>query len=504
MSEIAKLAATPGIHALGWTLLHFCWEGAAVAAALGVALAVIPRRRAELRYAAACMAMALMAALPLVTFARLALETGSAGERMVLAGGGGVGVAPAGGSGIAETWAQRCEEGLDAALPEVIGFWLAGVLILLGRLNAGLWVTHRLRTRAEDSVSASLQTAMRRLAERLGVRRTVRLLHSAQVQAPTVLGWLKPAILMPVGCLAGMSAGQVEAVLAHELGHVRRNDYLAGVLQAVVETALFYHPAVWWVSRQMRREREACCDDVAAQVSGDRVAYARALTMLEARRGLQAIEAMSATGGNLKMRIGRILGVQETPALSRSAAVSLLAVALLGAGVLAGAVRAQTAKPSAAAAEHETVWQAWVNQDVRWIITPREKQAFLSLKTVDERQEFVKQFWERRNPTPGSAVNAYKQEYYRRIAYANQAFPAQGVPGWETDRGHVYILFGPPDEIHSEHPNGRADGAAAWETWHYREIRLGRKPGKILVRKDVTFKFVQEGKWLQLVTSWPG
>lgn len=202
----------------------------------------------------------------------------------------------------------------------------------------------------------------------------------------------------------------------------------------------------------------------------------------------------------MKMRIGRLLGVQAAP--SRAAVVSVVMMAVLGVGALAGAVRAQTAKQSATAAQHETVWQKWVDQDVRWIIAPAEKQAFLGLKTNEERREFVKQFWERRNPTPGSATNAYKQAYYQRIAYANRHFATRGEAGWATDRGHVYIVFGPPDEIdvHSQGPGV----PVPWETWRYREIRLGHAPGKETVRKDVTFKFVQEGKWLQLVTSWPG
>jgi len=499
MSGIEKLAAMPAVHALGWTLLHFCWEGAAVAAALGLAMGMIPRRRAELRYAAACAAMALMAALPLATFGRLMVEAGSAGERVVLPAGAGAVVAAEPSDGMAQTWAQRCEEGLNAALPEVIGFWLVGVLVLAGRLNVGLLATRALRRRAEDSVSPEMRERLRGLAERLGVRRAVRLLHSAQVAAPTVLGWLRPAILMPVGCLTGMSTEQVEAVLAHELAHIRRNDYLIGVLQAVVETALFYHPAVWWVSGQMRREREACCDDVAAQASGDRVAYARALTMLEARRG-EAM-AMSATGGNLKMRIERLLGVGNRQPLSRAGAVALLVVALAGAGVAAGVVRAQTASGTTAA-QQETVWQKWANEDVRWIITPREKQAFLGLQTDEERTEFVKEFWARRNPTPGSAVNEYKQAYYHRLAYANEHFAGKGEAGWETDRGHVYIVYGPPDSIDA-HPTGGGGTSAAWEDWHYREIRVGDTPGRVTVRQDVDFRFVESGGEYRLVTAWP-
>ncbi len=199
------------------------------------------------------------------------------------------------------------------------------------------------------------------------------------------------------------------------------------------------------------------------------------------------------------MRIGRLLGVEETAAVSRAGALGLLMVMLASAGVLAGAVRAQTAKPSATAAQHETVWQAWVDQDVRWIISSREKQAFLGLKTDDERTEFVKQFWERRNPTPGSATNPYKEAYYQRVAYANQHFRGKGEPGWATDRGHVYIVFGPPDEIDA-HPQV---GAGAWETWHYRQVRIEEKSGTFVLRKDVDFRFEERSGKYQLVTPWP-
>jgi len=105
----------------------------------------------------------------------------------------------------------------------------------------------------------------------------VRLLISALVQVPTVIGWLRPVVLVPVGALSGLPAEYLEALLLHELAHVRRHDYLVNILQSVAEALLFYHPAVWWVSGHIRAERELCCDDVAVAVSGDALTYARAL-----------------------------------------------------------------------------------------------------------------------------------------------------------------------------------------------------------------------------------
>src|SRR4029077_10699398 len=101
------------------------------------------------------------------------------------------------------------------------------------------------------------------------------------VDVPTVVGWLRPAILLPIAALAALSPAQVEAILAHERAHIRRHDCAMNVLQTIAETLLFYHPAVWWLSKRIRVEREHCCDDVAIAVCGDPVGYAQALAELE-------------------------------------------------------------------------------------------------------------------------------------------------------------------------------------------------------------------------------
>ncbi len=111
-------------------------------------------------------------------------------------------------------------------------------------------------------------------------------------------------------------------------------------------------------------------------------------------------------------------------------------------------------------------WQKWLNEDVVYIISDDEKAAFERLNTDEERQQFVEQFWARRDPTPGTPENEFKEEHYRRIASANKRFrTASGTPGWQTDRGHIYIVYGPPDEIDS-HPK-TADNSYGSELWRY-------------------------------------
>jgi beta-lactamase regulating signal transducer with metallopeptidase domain len=240
-------------------------------------------------------------------------------------------------------WTVRFERVLNQSLPAVIGFWFAGVLFLLCRLNLGLMATRKMKYLAVESTSADPQRVLRALRTRLGIQRTVKLLNSARVQAPIMIGWLKPAILLPVGCMAGLSTLQVEAVLAHELAHIRRHDYLVNLFQSVMETVLFYHPAVWWVSSQIRREREHCCDDLAVAVCGDRLAYAKALSFLEERRSPVPAGAFGSTGGVLKMRIARLLGLNQPPVFPRTPALILLVLAAATAGVAVwGSARAQS------------------------------------------------------------------------------------------------------------------------------------------------------------------
>ena len=197
----------------------------------------------------------------------------------------------------------------------------------------GWLVAQRLKRRGRRDLNEEWQARLALLALRLGIRRTIGLCESALAKVPSVIGWLKPMILVPAGAMINLSVSELEAVLAHELAHIRRLDYLANLLQSAIETLMFYHPAMWWVSKRIRAERENCCDDLAIAACGDRIVYARALTALEELRGTTPQFAMAATGGPLLNRVRRLLGKDDPRGRSLPvwmAAATILVAAIIG------------------------------------------------------------------------------------------------------------------------------------------------------------------------------
>ena len=189
----------------------------------------------------------------------------------------------------------------------VVVAWTLGVFAMSIRLFGGWLLTRRLATSAATAVSPAIDALARTVAARLRIRRAVAIVESQAVSVPTLIGWMKPVVLLPAAALAGLSPDQLRAILAHELAHIRRHDYLVNLLQSVVETLLFYHPATWWVSARIRAEREHCCDDLAVEVCGDRLVYASALAELTSMAGSRGF-ALAATDGSLLDRVRRILG----------------------------------------------------------------------------------------------------------------------------------------------------------------------------------------------------
>jgi hypothetical protein len=216
--------------------------------------------------------------------------------------------------------------------------WFTGAVVLLIRLAGGSFVAARLRSNANRPVPHHLQDALDRIALQLGVSHPVRLLVSSLVEVPAVVGWFRPVVLMPVGALTGLAPEHIEALLAHELAHICRHDYLVNVLQSVVEAVLFYHPAIWWVSNQIRKERELCCDDLAVAASGDALTYVSALADLELCRPTRVRASIAANGGSLLDRIRRLADplqpVSHTVIGPVAAAFIVTLMVLSGAGVV--------------------------------------------------------------------------------------------------------------------------------------------------------------------------
>jgi beta-lactamase regulating signal transducer with metallopeptidase domain len=214
---------------------------------------------------------------------------------------------------------------LDRLLPSAVIAWLAGVLLLSIRLMVACAGVERLK-RATRSVDATVVARVQSLAHRFSIDRPVRVFESTLVRVPTVVGYLRPVILLPASVITGLAPVYLDAVLAHELAHVRRHDYLVNTLQSLVETLLFYHPAVWWCSRQIRIEREHCCDDMVVEAGGNRLTYATALAQLEELKGLEPMLSLNASGGRLVDRIRRLLG--ESPLKERRSTMWAIAAAL--------------------------------------------------------------------------------------------------------------------------------------------------------------------------------
>jgi len=345
LRTLDALVHAPLIERIAWTLLHFLWQGTVIAALLGLALYGLRRQSAQLRYSLACVALLAMSLCPVVTYQMLKPEYGGAASRggmrspalhdpfvnvarRLIGSGQGLGSDFGSGRGAAtprlrlSPAANRSAIGralaahprlvsalsrrMHVLLPWLAVLWLAGVAVLSARLLGGWVVVQRLSHRAARPITGALYATMEDLAHRIGIQRLPRLLVSDLIQVPTVIGCLRSVILLPASAVAGLSPDMLETILLHELAHIRRYDYLVNLWQSAVETVLFYHPAVWWVSQTIRTEREHCCDDLVIVVLNDRKTYARALAGLEELRARPL--ALAATDGSLLRRIRRILG----------------------------------------------------------------------------------------------------------------------------------------------------------------------------------------------------
>ena len=337
--------------ALGWALVDSLWQDALAAAGLAALFALIPVRAARIRYALATVTLLLMLAFPLATAVRLTheppwtleYETATAVAPSPAATNGASG--PVAGAAAAPV-AERIRASLEPMLPWVVLLWFGGVVTLSLRLASGWLVTRRLRSVGTDPVPDACLEAVSRLAQRLEVSRPVRALQSAVVQVPAVVGWLRPVILLPASALTGLTPLQLDALLAHELAHVRRYDYVVNLVQSVIETLLFYHPAVWWVSRSVREEREHCCDDLAVRVCGDAHFYATALLGMERLRVATPAFAMAAAGGSLMARVRRLVAPAQTEFPRWTAGVVAVSLALGGGAHLATGAVAQGNSPA--------------------------------------------------------------------------------------------------------------------------------------------------------------
>lgn len=407
---------------LGEALLHSLWIGALVSVGLVAALHVL--RGARSRYGAALVAMVVFCLLPMLMLVPWDQPAGlvERGDRGEVAAG--LSAAATG------DWRE--------VLPL---YWAVGVLGFAVRALGGWAVVVRLRRHGVAVTDPVVLATVARWAAELGVARRVQVMLAA-VESPVTAGWWRPVVLLPLSACSGLSRVELEAVLAHELAHIARHDYLVNWLQMGMEVLFFYHPAAWWISAVLRREREYCCDETAVQLCTNRAVYARALLKLAELQACGA-PAMAGRVGSLEERVMRILGRPK-----RTGFPGWAGIATLSAGLVIALTLTAQEKPTGCASEPEG--RAWLETKVQWIIQAPERAAFLRLKERPACEQFVKQFWERR----GAAA---KMEHERRMRWAAERYPKV------IDAQRVYVVHGPPDEIES-HP------VEGFDKWRYRDL----------------------------------
>ena len=306
---------------LGWAVVHSLWQCTFLAGLTALVLSTLPDRRARSRHLVAYASLLAMVVLPLATAIASADPLG-----------------------------DRVRQPVMRAMDEVVNFqavlatrafvvpaaavlWMAGLMLYVVRVGREWHRAKQLQRHDLDDAGEPIQSVVAELRSRLSLRTSVNVHRSRRATVPMVLGWLKPVILLPNSTAASLAPRQLRAVLAHELAHVRRRDYLANLIQMAAETMLFHHPAAHWISRRIRTEREYCCDDVAVSVGADPTDYARALAALDDARDDTRL-AVAAASGTLLDRIQRIVGQPRPVMTPLRGTVALVAASVLAAVML--------------------------------------------------------------------------------------------------------------------------------------------------------------------------
>ncbi len=334
--------------ALGWTLVHFIWQGTALALAYAVIDRITCRTSSALRYLLALGSLALMPLVVMATFAK-EMRTSSAAtpmtQREAIAARFYLNEVPAPVEHdftlVSSPTVKRrawLADHLEPALPWIDGVWMIGVSVLAFRAMGGWCQLQRLRRRARWTIPAEVAHQFHQISERMLLAHEISLRISDEVISPLAMGVWRATVILPVSAVLRMPPSELEAVLAHELAHIRRFDYLCNLFQTAVESVLFFHPAVWWLSSTVRERREVCCDEIAVSICADPVVYAQALLRLEEQKTarLQLAIALKGSNGSLLRRVKLVLGDEAGAESTAASGVRVAAAAILVMGLLFG------------------------------------------------------------------------------------------------------------------------------------------------------------------------
>ncbi len=339
------------VGALCNTLVHSLWQGVLLAAAAGIIIICTRKATSALRYNLLIGAMLLFAIGTAATFAwqyaksekhitaasQVPHSNGYADHVQVQP----VHVFINGQQQSLPGFPERLNSYLSDHHNTIIFIWFLIVCARSLQLGFGLYGTYRLRKIRVSAVKGDWLNRLQHLAAQLGIRQTITLLESGLAKVPMVIGHLKPVVLVPVGLLTSLSADEVEAILIHELAHIKRRDYLVNMLQSLVEIIFFFNPAVLWVSKLIKTERENCCDDLALAQNHNKLNYIRALVSCEEYRASVPTYAMGFPGSKntLLERVKRMAGNRNHSLNTFEKTVLAVCLVVMGLGVSAFSAR---------------------------------------------------------------------------------------------------------------------------------------------------------------------
>jgi len=372
---------------VGWALIHFLWQAILIALAAKAIVGLINPRHANIRYLILCLGLFAMAISPVITTVvfmqnsnvesqvathmgpvenrppesdSIGLESDAATKSStnfapnISGNDPGVGL-PAGLHLQSNMGDEASDAPIDISQSEIPAptsierlkvfckplvatlpyFWMLGVGLFGIRLGLGYFRVRTIRSSSRLVETPALLKSFNQLKNRIGLTQSIQLLSSSSISAPMVIGWFKPVVILPCSAITGLSPEQMTAILAHELSHIHRADYLVNLFQSLVETFLFYHPAVWWISNDIRKERENSCDDLVSDEIVSPRFYAESLLQL-ATRSSETSLALRGNGGDLLARIERICAPSQFRRSSGwlAAFIAALAIVLLVSGFL--------------------------------------------------------------------------------------------------------------------------------------------------------------------------
>jgi beta-lactamase regulating signal transducer with metallopeptidase domain len=352
MELIESLVSAEFIRSFAWTLIHSLWQGALLALLAGIILLMLRKNRPGARYTILYFIFMLLPVICAVTFIviynpdNLVAQSGQANVLQTgLVADDGQFLENENIVDATQVWFQDLIPHFENNAKWLVMLWFAGFIFFLARFGGSIWYVYRMKTHKVFSAVEYWQNNLRGLSIKLGLNKKVSLVESAMAKIPMTIGYLKPVILLPVGTLSGVPPQQIEAILLHELAHILRKDYLLNILQSIVELIFFYHPLTWWISNQIRNEREHICDDLAIGIHHDQINYIKALTTMEELNS-KTPQLASALTGNRKQLLARVQRILSPAKVTKGLGEGMIAFLLLFTLVLTLSLNALSVIPT--------------------------------------------------------------------------------------------------------------------------------------------------------------